>query len=155
MAGVFAFAEAGLTLEFNWQTLQGVTLPVTNIYGSSGQDEKRPDTRKGNLTPDGLVNGLPVVFVSAQDVRAWHGETGWASTVEVFNAKEAAQTLAENNPGLVVFYDPMTYWDIGGYGEEFGETWEKSEEAAREASRQLLREQAEAFLQWLRTEGAR
>jgi len=89
------------------------------------------------------------------------------TSVSSYNMKKAAQVLADNNSGLLVFYDPSAQPDAEGLWElkqEEGESdeayharWDAirsdAEQTARAESEQLLRAQAEAFLQWLRAEG--
>jgi len=147
-----AFAKAGLELDQSAQTLKRANIPVTNV---NYEDIKR--TKRGDLEPDGQLTGLPVEFVSKQDVSAWEGNTGTHSSVSLYAFKQTAKLLAKKNPGLVVFYDPVTYWDIAqGQGNHTGEfTYEKTEQDARAESEKLLRQQVSAFLQWLETEGAR
>jgi hypothetical protein len=60
-----------------------------------------------------LDEGLPVVFVSVYDVVDWEGaDDGFYSSVMQYRVKDAAQTLAKNNANLLVFYDPIVFWDI-------------------------------------------
>jgi hypothetical protein len=162
-----AFAEAGLTLNQDTYTQRAI-LPVTELFPNQGNTKCA--TTVGELTPDGLLEvdyGLPLEFVSAGDVVEWEGETEMHASVEVYQIKEAAQTLATNNPGLVVFYDPVTMQDmekLWELGQEEGESdedywarWEaaraKAEQVAKTESEQLLRQQAQAFIAWLHTEG--
>jgi len=145
-----AFAEAGLTLGRGAQPIKKANLPVTNIYFSFGEDPDKMKTKRGTLEPDGLVAGLRVEFVSTQDIEVWHADTGMMSSVSVYPLKQTAKILAENNPGLVVFYDPVTYWDIAKMGGSTGEfRYLPTEKEARAESEQLLRQQAEAFLRWM------
>jgi len=173
-----AFAEAGLELNTNAK-LQKATLPVTHIYdGNDGRPKDSPKTTQGDLLPDGLVNGMAVEFVSMSDVEAWEYKDNESySSVGGFSTIGAAKTLAENNPGLIVFYDPVNwvnYNDLprlemeeGEDYEAYGKRYEKDEafhsryEAAREKaygearvnSEQQLRQQVQAFLAWMNTEG--
>ena len=149
-----AFAEAGVMLRRNNKTRQG-TLPVTII---DTWDDKAPKTKKGSLKPDALAGDIPVEFVSREDVKAWEYEpTGpmrTTSSAGSYKMKDAAQALSENNPGLVVFYDPVTYWDITGQGERYEDfRFTNTEQEARAESEQLLREQVQAFIEWLQAEG--
>ena len=161
-----AFAEAGLELRPDAKTINRATLPVTNIYAGTSEDKQR--TKRGSLKTDGALGQLPVEFVSTEDVQAWHADTGMMSSVTLYPVKQSAKVLAENNPGLVVFYDPMgsadyeILWDMqqkkGESDEAYGARWDaarvKLEQEARAQSEQQLRQQAEAFIQWLSAEGA-
>ena len=89
------------------------------------------------------------------------------STVSSYQIKETAQTLTHSNPGLVVFYDPVALPDIKslmeleqGENESDQDYWDRRYTAYSEAtnkaridSEQLLREQVDAFIAWLQTEG--
>jgi hypothetical protein len=162
------FAEAGLTLDKADTTLVGATLPVTDIY--SDRDKDHSATTQGGLIINGLLNieqGLPVKFVSTDDVTAWHKDTGMYCTVSYYRVREAARTLAGNNRELVVFYDPIampgieelwSFWQEEGESDE--DYWVRREiahadykQAAKAESEQHLREQAEAFVDWLHGEG--
>jgi len=161
-----AFADAGITLEANSKS-QKAALPITDRYNFS-YEEKALKTKRGTLTPDGTVNGIPVEFVSIGDVNEWDRKdyTQWIS-VEGYTTKGAAQILAENNPGLVVFYDPaaktntQALWDLeyaeGESDEAYHARWsaayEKARGEARAQSEQQLRQQAGAFVAWMNGEG--
>ena len=137
-----AFAEAGLTLNQGFEELENVNLPVTDMFDDG--KSKRYATAPGSLMPDGFLDeqGLAVAFVSDADFDNWYKDTEKMETVSSYNIKKAAQTLAENNPGLVVFYDPVVNID---YDKPSDEAWQ---EAYAEAVR-LLHQQAEAFIKWL------
>jgi len=149
-----AFAEAGVMLRRNSKARQA-TLPVTII---NEYDDKATKTKKGRLKPDALFDEIPLVFVSQEDVISWEykavGPIFSSSSVSSYSMKDAAQTLAENNPGLVVFYDPVTYWTEGGESIDWFSCMETEQEARAESQR-LLRQQVQAFLQWLAKEGTR
>ena len=160
-----AFADIGMTLSRGGETLQNIEVPVTNIFDMEGKNSSLP-TVQGNMDPDATLPELelPVVFVSTQDVESWHEDTTgeWVS-VSSFNTKSAAKTLAENNPGIVVFYDPINgldYEKLMALKKEKGESdedyyarydalMEEESQAAREGSESLLRQQAQAFIAWL------
>lgn len=164
-----AFAEAGLTLSQEAKTLEGANLPITNIYESE-DEERHYATAQEDIVPDGLLgDDLPVIFVSTADVASWHKDTGMMSSVSSYDVKKAAQTLAEANPNLVVFYDPIAqvdYEKLWALEREDGESDEayyarrsavEQEESniARTESERLLRSQAEAFIAWLEDGGHR
>ena len=162
-----AFAEAGLELRPDAKVIRQATLPVTNIYRGTSEDNVK--TKRGSLTADGMLTQLPVEFVSTEDVQAWHADTGMMSSVTLYPVKQSAKVLAENNPGLVVFYDPMgsaDYESLWNMQQKQGESDEaywvrrdaarnKLEQEARAESERQLRQQAAAFLQWISAEGAR
>ena len=161
-----AFGEAGLELRPDAETLKRAALPAAKIY--AGVTEEKLKTKRGDLAADGTLAGLPVEFVSVEDVEAWQADTGWRSSVTVYPVRQSARLLAEKNPGLVVFYDPIgsaDYEELWGMQRKSGESDEaysarhdavraKLQDEARAESERLLREQAAAFLQWLSTEGA-
>ena len=163
-----AFAEAKVELSKNIKK-QSAILPVTII---DTWDDNAPKLIHGSLTSDGLANGMPVEFVSRADVRAWeYKPTGPQSdtiSVSSYHMKGAAKTLAENNPGLVVFYDPVFYLDPlnirierknGGSDEDFYTRYlaarASAENEALIKSEQQLRNQVRAFIEWLNAEGMR
>jgi len=132
-------------------------------------------TRSGTLTSDAtleLANGMPVEFVSVDDSVDWHivvpngspsGLTG------SYDTKNPAETLAANNPGVVVFYDPVVYYDItnydlipqkpfesdGDFHERLKKHSDKKEAAAKAEAERLLRKQVLAFIDWLCVSGGR
>ena len=165
-----AFAEAGLHISRQVGNMENINLPITNVHGRrEGRDENdRNATVQGNLKPDGMLttHDLPVAFVSRSDVIDWHQDDGdgpWISWSSYY-IKQAAQTLADNNAGLIVFYDPVAgelnredLWKIereeGESDEAFNHRYhefivEREKEALVE-SEQLLRKQVEAFIAWL------
>ena len=162
-------AEDGLTLHHDILTLSDAVLPVTDLYSFSNEGDPACKTKDGVLTADGFIDfgeRLPVEFVSVSDINAWQGSDNLAS-VSVYDMKTAARTLAENNPGLVVFYDPVGMGDIDklmamereedesdeSFSTRYEALKEECEQSARNKTERLLRDQAEAFVAWLRTEG--
>lgn len=165
-----AFAEAGLHITRQVGTLEDVNIPITNLGGrSDGQDVTDPNAIvQGSLKPDGMLttHDLPIAFVSTTDVANWHKDIDDEPRISwsTFHIKQAARTLADNNAGLVVFYDPVagelnreSLWDFeredGESDEAYNERYrtfiiEKEKEALVE-SEQLLRQQVEAFISWL------
>ena len=163
------FREAGLTLHRNSETLDNINIPVTNI---DGEKVDPGATLRGSLNPQGLLDGLdlPVVFVSRWDVANWHVDIDGGPRISFsgFNVKGAAQTLAENNPGMVVFYDPVvgevnydSLWELErepgesdhAYGVRIDAALNELTSAALVESEQMLRLQAEAFIAWLGDNG--
>jgi len=160
-----AFAEAGLYFYEPTGYRVEVNLPVTNIDG----DEIDPNkTVQGNLMPDGWLatHDLTIKFVSRFDVADWHEDIDDSPKISFssFNIKQAAQTLAENNTAMVVFYDPVAgiidYDITRGIEQEENESDEDfyarisaiMEEEHRKAlaeSELLLRQQVDAFIAWL------
>jgi len=161
------FFDAGMTLVKGGELLENINLPVTNVYGDRVINDGYA-TIRGDLEPDGTLEelGLPVVFVSSQDVEKWN-EDDPNSPLEyemcVFYFKKAAKALAENNPDLVVFYDPfalMDYERLGAVKQAKGESnvdyairvteiTNEEKQAAKAETEHLLRLQAEAFIAWL------
>jgi len=167
-----AFEEAGLTLNRNSVTLEDVNLPVTDLLYTPGEN-KTFKTKNGVLNADMcLTDGslqIPVEFVSRNDIDAWQGESEVMSTVSSYDTKSAARVLAENNAGIAVFYDPCVLAD---YNEVYsiendireGESEEEYQarlkiisdqitKNAREETERLLKQQAEAFADWLHLSG--
>lgn len=162
-----AFAEAGLTLSQNAGTLEEAYVPVTEVYFTTRErGEIEYPTEPGALRLDGWLEeqGLPVVFVSTKDVNDWQTKNPeFMSSVMEYNVRQTAQVLAESNPGLVVFYDPLAQMDYdalwlleqedGESESEYNLRWDALRRELRQAtideSKQLLVQQAEAFIDWL------
>jgi len=159
------FEEAGLTLHRSFRAIENVNVPVTNVDG----ERVDPDTTvSGYIRLSGLLEepDLPVVFVSRWHVSNWHKDIdgGPRLSFNSFDVKGAAKTLAENNPGIAVFYDPVagrinydSLWVITrepgesdrSYENRINERLEELSMAALAESEQMLRLQAEAFVAWL------
>ena len=167
-----AFAEAGLEISWTPSTLEEATIPVTNLFPMTG--DASVTTKFGDLNADGLLEtssgltiSLPIEFVSSKDFDNWHKNTGIWVSVSDYNLLEAARALAENNPGLIVFYDPVAEHnirrrlslmqeDVEGdevYRDRSEPVYEEEAKAAYTRSELLLREQANALIKWLRGEG--
>lgn len=162
-----AFAEAGLHINRHSGVLNNMNIPVTNTNGFGGSEVTGETIVKGTLQPDGLLTSheLPVEFVSNTDVSDWHRDDGGPFiSVSLYDMKQAAQTLAENNPGIIVFYDPVggsvnyeIAWRLereeGENDESFNtrvnEMMMEQRRNASAESEQLLRQQVEAFIAWL------
>ena len=163
-----AFADAGMTLSRGAETLEQAQLPVTNMYDYGNEKDRYP-TKQGDLAPDGFLETvcLPVEFISRGDVEDWQGDTNTWSSVSGYNMIKTARTLADNNDGVAVFYDPVTFMDYSKWStpergddesdEEFYARWDEArlqgERRAMEESERLLRLQAESLISWLRAEG--
>ena len=160
------FEEAGLKLSSESNTLEGAKLPITDKYGTIVENEINDTvTVQGDLEIDGLLDvagGLPIAFVSANDIDTWQKDTDYVSSVESYDFRDTAKILANNNSGLAVFYDPavLCNFDWSKVNRLNDETDEEfaircdaalaaAKQEARAESEQLLRQQIEAFLQWL------
>ena len=163
-----AFDEAGLTLDEDAFTLKNAKLPAPDQYS---RDDREPiTTTRGKLSVDGVLGlnvGVPVEFVSIHDMEDWQKNTNMWSSVSVYRFFDTAQVLSENNPGLIVFYDPAVFSDFEyrsieqnpgesdeEYHERFVHALEQANKEARDLSEQLLRDQAVAFIKWLDAEGS-
>jgi len=159
-----AFSEAGLLMTHYPGNIKNMNLPVTNLDGEDVENK----TVQGTLTPDGKLTSydLPVAFVSTSNVHSWHKEIGDGPFISrsVFYIKQAAQTLSENNAGLIVFYDPVAgnmdankWWGLEREDGESDESFTARANAVRDEERKnavaeseiLLRQQVEAFIEWL------
>jgi hypothetical protein len=163
-----AFAESGLYLDKPSGYRPDVNLPVTNI---DGEEVDRNKTVQGTLESDEMfklwTHDLTVKFVSVTDVINWREDPDATPTISfsTFNIKQTAETLAENNTAMVVFYDPVAGMvdylaitrdierEAGESDEAFYDRLDAiREDAHREAlaeSEQMLRKQVEAFIAWL------
>jgi len=138
------FERVGLSLERGTYPLSGMNIPVTELYS---RDSSSSEIQTGELTADSLTGdywNLPVMFISRSDVENWENPGNYSS-VSSYNIKGTAQTLAENNPGLVVFYDPITFID--------NDNVDKMRYTTPKEAEELLRQQAGAFVEWLVSRG--
>ena len=159
-----AFAEANMELSKNRKGQQTV-LPLS-IIAARGDDA--PETITSSMMLDGLANDMPVEFVSQADIVKWKYLLDTGLSIRSYYMKYAAQILTKNNPGVVVFYDPVSY----AHSESKRTEQKKGE--SREAfraryqalcdhvenetiieSEQQLRNQVRAFIEWLNAEGMR
>ena len=163
------FAEAGLTLSSTHLALENASIPATHIYAnSSGSTDSSITLTQGVLSVDGVLElgqSVSIEFVSTKDLDVWQGgPAGW-STVQTYDLIGIARALATNNPGLIVFYDPVVYPQGLEYIERLPDESafdyqgrslairSESEREAREQAEALLREQALAFIDWLTVSG--
>ncbi|MCL2628218.1 MAG: hypothetical protein FWD44_05945 [Oscillospiraceae bacterium] len=164
-----AFSEAGIPFNYFGELIIDLSIPVTNINVSRGVNAKEPETMVGgNMIATGFLSSfnIPVKFVTSDDVRKWHRDIGGGPYVSFsdYNIVNAAQRLAENNPGLLVFYDPVAGTFNRGKVSEIKKNSNESEdeyntrkeakrqelyEEALAKSEQYLREQVAAFIEWL------
>jgi len=152
-----ALKEHGLELAKNAGTLKNINLPVTYEIGYSWDPytviQTPPTTKTGDLQVH-AVNEISVKFVSSADARNWEVPfTGTRMTGSFVNVKEPAQILAESNPMLAVFYDPISYVNFNHNAEDWSTERERVRKAAIEQSGELLRQQVGAFIEWLQQEG--
>ena len=162
-----AFAEAGLEVDWSPSTIEDAIIPVANF---SMENNKSIKIKRGDLDIDGMLGlheSLPIEFVSVNDLDEWHEETGVESSVLVYDVRQTAQKLADGNPGLIVFYDPVSKPDFDkfrsferkdgesdeDYYSRYDALLEEETKVASAKSEQLLREQANALIEWLRGEG--
>jgi len=158
-----AFADAGFTLTQDTQVLAEVNLPHTKV---SSRTDDTVEIHIGEMETDGTlkaIKDIPVEFVSFNDVFAFCKEGSGHPLVEYGKTKVAAKELAANNPGLVVFYDPLVYReypereedeDPNDYWERLRSLYAGLTENAYAQSEEMLRQQVQAFVEWLRTEGS-
>ena len=135
-----AFAEANMELSKNRKGQQTI-LPLA-IIAARGDDA--PETITSSMMLDGLANDMPVEFVSQADIVKWKYLLDTGLSIRSYYMKYAAQILTKNNPGVVVFYDPVSY--VGS---------KNTRMEARTESEQQLRNQVRAFIEWLNAEGMR
>jgi hypothetical protein len=153
--------EYGLTFSAKGApALANVLQPVTNIY--EPEEKAAPDTVV-TLTPDfaDAAHGVVLEFVSVEDVRSWHKDQGFASSVESYDALDAAEQLSEalesaaaDTGGCTVgvLYDPCEQQDPQNGGD-----WEAAvrdaEAQSRARSEAALAAQVRDFLEWLKAQG--
>ncbi len=137
--------------------LENVLQPVTNIYESDNAAEPH---ERGPLALDFTdeAHGVAIEFVSVEDVKAWHEETGVGVSVETYATQDAAAQLSEgleeaadtNFTGVTVgvLYDPCETAP-----DENGEDWENAEQQARTLSVEQLSAQVRDFCEWLQAQG--
>jgi len=164
-----AFEEAGLRLSEPAAALGNAAIPRPNLNtGNTEQSWSNLDV-SGTLGL-GFGEPVPVKFVSVSAMKDWEKKTYLAdgteigNSVEIYNIQDAARILADNNPGLVVFYDPMVMVGPSELEQMDGETdedywlrvdtdYEERFENAKRESEELLLNQAEAFVEWCASKG--
>lgn len=128
-----------------------VTQPVTNLYDS---DEKQSSDRTMELNTDYADKqyGIAIEFVSIDDVKKWHREGEFVSSVEEYDAKDAADQLKQGLQNATnmefidytagVMYDPCSHAE-----------GVQTEESLRALSVSDLKAQVKDFFEWLKSEG--
>ena len=141
----------------NTPALDNVLRPATNIYEP---DNKEASNTFVTMTPDfaDAKHGVALEFVSVEDVKSWHQEQGFGSSVESYDALDAAEQLSEaleiavpqdyNYAVVGVLYDPCEQQDVKN-----GEDWQAAEAQNRADSEEQLAAQVKDFLEWLKAEG--
>lgn len=162
--------------------LDGIEIPVTDLYLHSEDDRPEMSTQKGTLVLDGYDKERKIAFefVSRDDVAEWQDKNpGMISSVESYDALGAAEKLREGladrtgGNTLALFYDPMgfdeeTYkkyegefrslWEDTGLSDDerdikWSEIQKKYEAEIKEKRTMMLREQVKDFLGWLKAQG--
>lgn len=137
---------------------EGVAQPTTNIYG----DEKTASGKTMSLKPDFAddEHGIVIEFVSTEDVKKWHADTGYIVSVESYDTKDAADQLSDGlekadvNSGYytaAVLYDPCELYKPEDLSDE--EDWNEAEAKTRQMSEEQLKKQAIDFFEWLKDQG--
>ncbi len=126
--------------------------PVMNLYLTA--QESVLSTQSGTVRVDAEVAGVPVVYVSRQDVEDWRDPKPTRMTsVTGYDMKSAAASLLENNEGFAVLYDPSGYGEMKRPADDMDKARAQAEDEARVKALEDLRRQVRAFLDWLRAEG--
>lgn len=141
----------------NAPMLQNVLQPATNIY----EPEKKEASEKYVvMTPDfsDKEHGVALEFVSSEDVKTWHQDQGFMSTVENYDMLDAAEQLSESleaaygmnydYAAVGVLYDPCDWVAVKN-----GEDAQAAEAQSRDQSEAQLARQVKDFLEWLKAEG--
>jgi len=172
------FEEVGVTLNRGTGVLYDINIPTSNIANIHSMDGAA--TMQKVFSPDGLLgaHNMPVIFVSpgkldewAEWIEAYAAENDYAMVHVIdaaYDLRRTARTITEDNPGLVVFYDPITHSNIefrrttleqglfesdDSYNARKAALENEMAQAARAESERLLRMQVEAFIEWLENEG--
>ncbi|MGE5615211.1 MAG: hypothetical protein ACM3XR_12500 [Bacillota bacterium] len=162
--------------------LDGVRIPVTDLYPHPEDEKPEMSMQKGTLALDGYDKERKIAFefVSRDDVVEWQQKNpGMMASVETYDALGAAEKLREgleNKTGgntLALFYDPMGFdREIHDkYMEEYrkladqkglsydeknikrSEIEKRYELEIKEKRSMMLREQVKDFLGWLKAQG--
>ncbi len=138
--------------------MEGVAQPATNIYG----EEKTASGKTMSLQPDFAdeERGIVIEFVSTEDVKKWHTDTGYIVSVESYDTKDAADQLSDGleqanvNNGYYtagVLYDPCELYHPEDLSDE--DDWNKAEAKTKQMSKEQLEKQATDFFEWLKDQG--
>ncbi len=143
-----------------------VLQPAVNIYSPEDQAlSNKTMSFEADFADSG--RGVLIEFVSVEDVKKWHQDKGYASSVENYNTKNAADQLSDSLESAAVFgyttgilYDPCERCKPEEFSndeewnqEEREAAWNKAEAKAREMSEEQLKAQAKDFFEWLKTQG--
>ena len=137
-------------LEFSAQVSAEFTDVLEPSVNIMQPENALPSDTYITLSPDFMdqAHGVAIEFVSVEDVKGWHRDTGVGSSVEQYDTKGAAAELSDALDDAYtdtistagVLYDPC-------------ELSEKSESASREMSVDQLKKQARDFFEWLKGQG--
>jgi hypothetical protein len=145
--GIINEAALGYGLKFSGEgspEFTNVAQPVTNIY--EPQDKKpsgKTMTRKADFIDS--EHGVVIEFISIDDVKQWHQQTGYVSTLEQYYTQDAAEQLSEGLEqaevsggyySAAVLYDPCEF--------------SGNEADARALSKEEIKAQAADFFEWLK-----
>jgi hypothetical protein len=150
--------EYGLTFyDKNTPELPDVLQPSTNIYSP---EDKQPPSQRADMQADFFdrEHNVAIEFVSVDDVKQWHKDTGYAVSVEEYYTQDAAEQLSEAleevyGGGIVagVLYDPCELYRPENLPDET--EWNEAEVKTREMSEEQLAAQAKDFFEWLKAQG--
>ncbi len=137
-------------LEFSAQVSADFTDVLEPSVNIMQPENALPSDTYITLCPDFMdaSHGVAIEFVSVEDVKAWHRDTGVGCSVEQYDTVGAAAQLSDALDDAYsatiltagVLYDPC-------------ELSEKSESASREMSVDQLKKQAKDFFEWLKSQG--
>lgn len=137
-------------LEFSAQVSVDFTDVLEPSVNIMQPENALPSDTYITLCPDFMdaSHGVAIEFVSVEDVKAWHRDTGVGCSVEQYDTIGAAAQLSDALDDAYsdtistagVLYDPC-------------ELSEKSESASREISVDQLKKQAKDFFEWLKSQG--
>jgi len=151
------FSKLNLNVTRDVGRIDNMLIPKLDIYDRN----KEIETQIGSLEFDFRVENKDIVmeFVSSEDVKAWHVDGDYMSSVFEENYKEAARVLNDslNNryDGIVhgIFYEPGEKIQYSQDLFSKIKSEKKLMEEARERANAELREQVRDFIAWLSAQG--
>jgi hypothetical protein len=140
--------------DYGLEFLTHVSAELTNVLEPSVNimqpENTLPSETYMTLRPDFMdaTHGVAIEFVSVEDVKAWHRDTGVECSVERYDTIGAAAQLSDALDDAYtdtisttgVLYDPC-------------ELSEKSEAQSQAMSLEQLKAQAKDFFEWLKSQG--
>lgn len=123
-----------------------VPQPVTNIYEP---EDKAPSDKTMTFKADftDSEHGVIIEFITTDDVKQWHKDTGYGVSMESYDTKDTAEQLSEGLEQAIVsggYYSAAVLYDPCEFSEDTD---------VKPLSEEQLKKQAIDFFEWLKNQG--